>query len=383
MITAAKVFDIRTYLDRLNIVKETPTEYHCICPVCAEGGFKIEKKSGKYNAFKCHCDLRAIREAIRPWREVKEESEGRNKRNDLKAKKGTQKPAFLARLPEIPDEIITIPNQSSIPDWLVQQGVPATATETKYWYSSTQWISRFDWEDSSKPKGRDKTFRQGHILASGKVKWTKGKQRWKAYKLDEAIDLCQDNWVIGVEGEKCVEALRGIGLAAITWQGSNWNQKEMEIDLADLKEAGAVGLAYFPDNDAAGINKAQAVQLAAMKVGLEVVIVEPTQLDENIPEKGDIVDILNKFQNSMNEEEFLQYLESAIHQANGIQEQQNVTSNKTVGNKNILRWSQSDIACWLAERYRPSLAWNTEEREYFTEISSRLSSRRNREALPN
>ena len=68
MTTATTAFDIRSHLDRLNILKETATEYHCSCPVCNEGGFKIEKKSGKYNAFKCNCDLRAIREAIRPWK---------------------------------------------------------------------------------------------------------------------------------------------------------------------------------------------------------------------------------------------------------------------------------------------------------------------------
>ena len=141
----------------------------------------------------------------------------------------------------------------------------------------------------------------------------------------------------------------------------------MAIDLADLKEAGAVGLAYFPDNDASGMNKAQAVQLAAMKVGLEVVIIEPTLIDENIPEKGDIHDVIHNYQNSMNQDEFIQHLESAIHQANEIQEQQNVTSDhdEDKGNRNRLKWSQSDLVCELGERYRPSLAWNTEEKEWY------------------
>ena len=357
------VFDIRSHLARLNIIKETPTEYHCSCPVCDEGGFKINKNNGKYYPFKCHCDLRAIREAIRPWSEVKEQSEGRKERDKPKTKKGTQKPASLARLSEIPSDLLNM-NQSNIADWLQKQGVPATATETKYWYSATQWVSRFDWTDESKPKGRDKTFRQGHILPNGRTKWNKGALRWKAYKLDEAIDLCQDRWVIGVEGEKCVEALRGIGLAAITWQGSNWNQKEMEIDLAELKEAGAVGLAYLPDNDAAGMNKASAVQLAAMKVGLEVVIVEPRLIDEKIPEKGDIGDYIQTHRNSLNEREFIQYLESAIHQVIGIQTKQNLTSDDDKSEK-IPVWAQSNMANWLAERYRSVLAWNTQEREWY------------------
>ena len=142
MKTATAVFDIRTYLDRLNIIKETSTEYHCSCPVCGSGGFKINKNSGKYYPFKCNCDLKAIREAIRPWREVKEQSEERKSKDQPKTKKGTQKSAKLARLSEIPP---TIPkcNHSNIADWLQKQGIPATATETKYWYSSNQWISRF------------------------------------------------------------------------------------------------------------------------------------------------------------------------------------------------------------------------------------------------
>ena len=365
MTTAAKVFDIRTYLDRLNIIKETPTEYHCSCPVCDDGGFKINKNNGKYYPFKCNCDLKAIREAIRPWSEVKEQSESRKERDNQRKQERIQTPAKIARLSEIPTTIHDR-NHPSIADWLIKQGVPATATETKYWYSSTQWVSRFDWSDENKPKGRDKTFRQGHILSSGKTKWNKGSLRWKAYKLDEAIDLCQDRWIIGVEGEKCVEALRGIGLAAITWQGSNWKQKEMEIDLTELKEAGAAGLAYFPDNDAAGINKAQAVELAAMKVGLEVIIVEPTQLDKKIPPKGDIGDCIHHYHNSMDREEFIQSLESAIYQVIGTQRQQNLTpDDEATGDRNILKWSQSDIACWLVERYRPSLAWNTKEKEWY------------------
>ena len=370
MSTTTAVFDIRTYLDRLNIIKETSTEYHCSCPVCGSGGFKINKNNGKYYPFKCNCDLRAIREAIRPWREVKQQEEerevfyGRNSQNSGKKEEGRHKPGNLARLSAIPPAISTI-NQSSIPDWLQKQGIPATAMETKYWYSSTQWVSRFDWVDESKPKGRDKTFRQGHILPSGKTKWNKGQQRWKAYKLSEAIANSKDKWVIGVEGEKCVESLRGIGLAAITWQGSNWNQKEMVIDLAELKEAGAVGLAYIPDNDAAGMNKATAVQLAAMKVGLEVVVVEPTQLDKKISQKGDIGDILQANQGSMDRDQFIHHLESAIHRALSEQEQQNLTSSENAGDRNLLKWSQSDIACWLVERYRPSLAWNTEEKEWY------------------
>lgn len=48
-------FDIRDHLSLLTIVKETSLEYHCLCPDCGDGGFKIDKKTGKYGTFKCGC----------------------------------------------------------------------------------------------------------------------------------------------------------------------------------------------------------------------------------------------------------------------------------------------------------------------------------------
>ena len=48
-------FNILDHLDQLKIVKETNTEYHCQCPSCGDGGFKINKHSGKYFTHKCGC----------------------------------------------------------------------------------------------------------------------------------------------------------------------------------------------------------------------------------------------------------------------------------------------------------------------------------------
>lgn len=72
-------FNILDHLDRIQIVKETPGDYHGLCPVCNEGGFKIDKKTGKYQGFKCGCDIKSIREAIKPWSEVLEESKANQK----------------------------------------------------------------------------------------------------------------------------------------------------------------------------------------------------------------------------------------------------------------------------------------------------------------
>ena len=91
----------------LNIVKETSSEYHCTCPVCGDGGFKVNKSNGKYQAFKCGCDLKDIRESIRPWSEVTENQPHPkvkpNPKNPFsrayRAEKGTESKISLARLP--------------------------------------------------------------------------------------------------------------------------------------------------------------------------------------------------------------------------------------------------------------------------------------------
>ena len=67
MIGLIAPFQILDHLDRLNVVRETGSEYHCTCPVCGDGGFKVNKKNGKYQAFKCECSIKEIRETIRPW----------------------------------------------------------------------------------------------------------------------------------------------------------------------------------------------------------------------------------------------------------------------------------------------------------------------------
>ena len=121
---------------------------------------------------------------------------------------------------------------SSIPDWQQKQGIPFLATETRYWYSKTQWVSRFEWKNSEGIK--TKTIRQGHIKTNGLIQWQKGSKDWRAYKLTEAVKYCQNKWVLGVEGEGCVETARAKAIAGVTWQGSNWEVSRIVTDLTIL-----------------------------------------------------------------------------------------------------------------------------------------------------
>ena len=196
--------------------------------------------------------------------------------------------------------------------------VPHNATQITYTYSSTQKVLRFDWPDASKPKGRDKTFRQVHIDASGKEVWSKGDTRWPAYQIKEVVELLEalpdDEPVLVplLEGEDNVDRARGIGIAGLTLQGSNWSHPEIQIMLETLRATGKnVSVAVLRDNDDAGIKKGQEVWLVARHIQFPCVVVDPRDIYPDIPEAGDIREILE----AIDGEEFIRLVEEAVNDA--------------------------------------------------------------------
>jgi putative DNA primase/helicase len=366
-------FQILDYLERLNVVKETGSEYHCLCPVCGDGGFKVNKKNGSYQAFKCGCEVKDIRESIRPWSEVQESQSNNFVKPQPKKTASNSSLTFapnieegsLARLPE-PAKDAPVSESKVIPEWLQSQGVPVSALETRYWYSKTQWVSRFEWQNADGT--REKTIRQGHIKSNGLIQWKKGSKDWRAYRLGEAIAKCRGKWVLSVEGEGCVETARAIALCAITWQGSNWKSKVIADDVTKLKQSGAAGIVYFPDRDETGEKKAELVLSACETIDFPCVIISPTDVWSEMPVKGDITDFVESHPN-LSTDELMSRLELAINRAVERREQQKLTVEPAEKSKERLRelpnWSQSDLAFWLAEKYRSKLAWNTEKQEWY------------------
>ena len=345
-------FKILDYLDRLNVVKETSNEYHCLCPVCGDGGFKVNKKQGSYKAFKCGCETKEIREAVRPWSEATEEQPKHSQ------KRGSQ--IKLALLPQVASDIPQA-ELKEIPQWQQKQGIPPTAEETRYWYSKTQWVSRFEWKNTD---GKQKTIRQGHIKSNGLVEWKKGSKDWRAYKLSEAVKHCADKWVLGLEGEGCVETARNLAIASITWQGSNWQTSRIVKDLTKLIEAGAAGLVYFPDFDSAGEKKAQVVKSACEQVNFPYLILSPTDVWAEMPPKGDITDWVGAHED-LSTDKLIEKLSSAIAIAVDRDEQEKQRLEEKELLENLPDWSQSDVALWLSDKYKGRLAWNTDLQEWY------------------
>jgi putative DNA primase/helicase len=221
--------------------------------------------------------------------------------------------AKLLRLPA--------PGQSPQPEQLAKDApkrVPRNAVQTTYKYSPTQGVVRYQWQDKTNPKGRDKTFSQFHIDPDGKKVWTKGDAPWPAYRIDEVVELLKtvpdgEPVVIPMlEGEDNVEIARRIRLASLTLQGSNWSDREIQKMLETLRATGKnVSIAVIGDNDETGIKKGKSVWLVARHLQFPCLIIDPLAIDVDIPEKGDI----REFLEAMEADEFLIRVEAEIFKA--------------------------------------------------------------------
>jgi hypothetical protein len=309
-------FSILDHLNCLNIVKETSTDYHCNCPLCDAGGFKIDKTTGKYNTFVCGCmdtdeGKKAVIQAIAPL-----EPSYQSPFRQIKPKaKALSLPLIEGSVTLAKFEIIPTDSPQSGKPSFIPNGIPENATQTTYRYSPTQFIKRFDWEDPSKPKGRDKTFRQCYINDQGEVIWGKGTDPWPLYRESEVITA--KDWVLLQEGEVCVDTARcTLGLPSITLQGGNWSEDAIAAALTRLKEAGLPGLVFVTDNDNPGETKGKKVLTVSVKIDFPVILIPIVKLWKDAPKAGDLADWITwGIANGMNTEDFIKRLEAEIHNA--------------------------------------------------------------------
>jgi len=221
--------------------------------------------------------------------------------------------AKLLRLPA--------PGQSPQPEQLAKDApkrIRRDAVQITYEYSPTQNVVRYQWADATKPKGYDKTFSQFHIDSDGNKVWTKGDVPWPAYRIDEVVDALKtipDGEPIVIlmpEGEQNVEIARCIRLAALTLQGSNWSDPEIQKMLETLRATGKnVILGFLRDNDDTGIKKGKGVWLVARHIQFPCLVIDPVAIYSDIAEKGDIRQILEVIE----ADEFLIRVEAEITKA--------------------------------------------------------------------
>jgi KaiC/GvpD/RAD55 family RecA-like ATPase len=311
------------------------------CPLCQKPDWCYLAENGEAVV----CGRTEEGEQPQGWRYVKEAEDGRpifaiEHERELSFSSSypikTRQKSKTPKTPSLPSEKIELAKFSKLPIdqpkakanqvplWLQEKGIPARATETKYFYSLTQWVSRFEWQDPNHPKGHDKTIRQCHRKTNGKVKWSKGDKEWLPYRMEEAIGSAsaqgaiangKNKWVLGLEGETCVEAARSLGLVAITWQGSSWSTEELTAGLTKLKDSEVKGLVYLPDNDEPGRKKAELVVSAAYLLQFPVLVIEASAIWKEMPPKGDLSDWMTwGKEQGMNQKDLSDKLTEAIEQ---------------------------------------------------------------------
>ncbi|MUH00371.1 hypothetical protein F7734_52125 [Scytonema sp. UIC 10036] len=321
-----ETFDIRNFIDRLQPTKE---KNRYICPVCGGNNLTISADPNKVPApYQCwnKCDCSDIREAIAPWEEKVGRTGDRPKKATPKPKEKIPNPLpipFNAKLVLLPQPATDTP-QPQKPGY-IPRPVEAkagknigTIMETVYQYSETQSVLRFDWEDKTKDKGRNKSFVQTHVDDNGRVIRTKGDAPWYGYKQNEVTDAAEETIgtpaILWVEGEKNVEIARSVGIAAISAQGSNWRESDLRVILDRLKEdLGQPVQIFLTDNDSNGTGdkKGEIFALACRKAGLPFLVVPAKTICESIPDKGDIEQILE----NMSGEELVELLRQQIEEA--------------------------------------------------------------------
>ena len=138
-------------------------------------------------------------------------------------------------------------------------------------------VIRTDFQDGSK------TFRQQR--PDGKGGWIKNLKdvRRIPYNLPEILHFNKRAvWI--VEGEKCVEKLREIGIVATTNNGGSGNWTEEHSKWLEGRKVVVV-----PDNDEAGQKHAAKVINSLVGIAADIKLLD---LSEQLPNKGDIVDWL-------------------------------------------------------------------------------------------
>ena len=93
-------------------------------------------------------------------------------------------------------------------------------------------------------------------------------------------------------------------------------------------------------------------------------ILSPEEVWSEMPPKGDITDWVNSC-SQVSTDELVKQLETAIALAFSREEQERLKTEEAKISADLPEWSQSDIALWLANKYKGRLAWNTDLQEWY------------------
>lgn len=359
--TLQSSFDIRDYLDRLEPGKG---KNYYTCPVCEGRRLGVDPKSGKYQCWSNNCKLVDIREAIRPLAEFLAEQKG-DRTFQRKAKPAAQKKIYSPAPIPLGATLLMLPapGVSPQPEPLRHflKEVPRHAEQITYSYGDKKEVIRFQWEDKSQPKGRDKTYRQTYIDKAGKRIWKKGDDKWLPYRLNEVLETLKSapegaKAILLPEGEPSVELARSIGIASLTLVGNTWNDTEIKGMVYSLGATGKeIVLVKFRDNDQPGITKATKVQETCNRLDFPCIVIDPRKIYPDIPEAGDIREILE----AIGADEFLKRLNAEIASQSKKTQPRDTANKVSISLEPNSKYKQA-LRLWKKTRtYTPTMCSNS------------------------
>ena len=153
---------------------------------------------------------------------------------------------------------------------------------TVYWYSDKQRVVRSDYRT-------DKViFPQSF---NGK-EWLDcaGSNPWTPYGLSRLLPYPgKINFVLVVEGQKCVEIAHRRGIPALCLESGDYADRTAFDKLRAIKERlGRVLLVVLPDYDLAGNRKAERIIHTAKYFSLPTLLLDPLQIESNLKVADDI-----------------------------------------------------------------------------------------------
>ena len=233
--------------------------------------------------------------------------------------------------------------------------------EIAYSYGGDKTVYRAEWADATSAKGYRKTYRQSHV-DDGLVKWEKGKAIWNAYRIDEVLAILGNASAViplMVEGEPNVEMARSYGIASLTLQGSNWTEEQIKSVVTELQRVNCQALPYLYDNDETGLAKANKIKSVCDRLQFPCILIDPKIIWPDIPEKGDIKEILTE----MSAEEFIQRIEDGLHSraAKDVEQERNrAISNEKPDEPPLPQL----IGGWFAEDLRERLIYSEQHQSW-------------------
>jgi putative DNA primase/helicase len=261
------MFNMLDHIDLLahRLVKESPSEYRYLCPVCDNDTLTVKKHTSPTftaGAYQCWagCQCHEIREAMG----VRTYNSNTVSLNKWKASKPKEYPPVIP-----PQHLSFIPVEPRAPSfrWDGRKRV------MRYNYSPTQYTERIESMQVSDDGElvRDKTFRQ---YSNGRI--GKGNEPWDMY-LWNKIPLDEGNLVVVPEGEKSVQAWWLHGIAATCPQGSCWTSTDLKRYAQQFKDKSLYPL-LIPDTDLAGERKRDKWLEACREVGLWSMVLDLREL---------------------------------------------------------------------------------------------------------